>query len=173
MRIVLTFENPRCTPKGPNLENFKILKFSSELEIFKRATRQTPIFCGEFWRSGLKISSEIEIFKRDWKFQAILIFFKIWALRIVLTFANPRICLNVPDLPCKDWEKWYTGKHVYLQLELLFLTVGLLLLCLQSIRCLLEPLSHCKQKGFNSGKEKHSPPVLALDKIGLRLRWQN
>ena len=65
---------PHVFPKGPNLEK------NQDLEIFKRATHQTPIFCREFWRSGLKISSEIEIFKRDWKFQAILNFFKIWAL---------------------------------------------------------------------------------------------
>ena len=50
-------------PKGPNLEKFKILKFSGELEIFKRATHQSPIFCGEFWRSGLKISSDLEFFQ--------------------------------------------------------------------------------------------------------------
>ena len=36
---------------------------------------------GEFWRSGLKFSSEIEVFKRDWKFQVRLIFFNFWALR--------------------------------------------------------------------------------------------
>ena len=70
---------PRTTPfpllwrvlislRAQILKNFKILKFSSELENFKRATHQTPIFRGEFWRSGLKISSEIEIFKRDWIF---------------------------------------------------------------------------------------------------------
>ena len=33
-----------AVPKGPNLEKFKILKISSELEIFKRATHQTPYF---------------------------------------------------------------------------------------------------------------------------------
>ena len=55
----------RRTLRAQISKKFKILKFSSELEIFKRATHQTPIFCGEFWRSGLKISSEIEIFKRD------------------------------------------------------------------------------------------------------------
>ena len=60
------------------------------LKKFKRATHQTPMFfCGEFWRSGLKISNEIEIFKRDWKFQAILNFFKIWALRVSL-WDHPR-----------------------------------------------------------------------------------
>ena len=53
------------TLRAQILKNFKILKFSSELEIFKRATHQTPIFCGEFWRSGLKLSSDLEIFKRD------------------------------------------------------------------------------------------------------------
>ena len=41
------------------------LKFSSEIEHFKRATHQTPYFCGEFWRSRFKISSEIKFFKRD------------------------------------------------------------------------------------------------------------
>ena len=57
---------PKHLPKGPNLEKIQAsLNFSSELEIFKRATHQTPIFCGEFWRSGLKISSDLEIFKRD------------------------------------------------------------------------------------------------------------
>ena len=44
-----------------------ILKFSSEIDNFKRATHQTPIFVGEFSRSGLKFQarlSEIENFKR-------------------------------------------------------------------------------------------------------------
>ena len=42
------------------------MAFSSEIEIFKRATHQTPIFCGDFSRSRLKISSEIlEVFKRS------------------------------------------------------------------------------------------------------------
>ena len=54
--------------RAQRLNNFKILKFSSEIENFKRAAHQTPIFCGEFWRSRLKISSEIENFKRDWIF---------------------------------------------------------------------------------------------------------
>ena len=88
--------------RAQTLKIIKILKFSSELEIFKRATHQTPIFCGEFWRSGLKISSEIEIFKGDWKFQAILNFFKIWALRVFLQkelyfFANTcGACIRTP-----------------------------------------------------------------------------
>ena len=34
--------------RAQRLKNFKILKFSSELENFKRAAHQTPIFCGEF-----------------------------------------------------------------------------------------------------------------------------
>ena len=59
------FSSRNGSLRAQRLKKFKILKFSSELEIFKRATHQTPIFCGEFWRSGLKISSEIEIFKRD------------------------------------------------------------------------------------------------------------
>ena len=52
------------TLRAQILKKFKILKFSSELEIFKRATQQTPIFCGEFWRSGLKISSDLDFFSR-------------------------------------------------------------------------------------------------------------
>ena len=35
-----------CSLRAQILKNFKILKFSSELEIFKRATHQTPIFVG-------------------------------------------------------------------------------------------------------------------------------
>ena len=39
-------------PEGPGIEKIRSrpsgLKFSIEIEIFKRATRQTPIFCGEF-----------------------------------------------------------------------------------------------------------------------------
>ena len=76
------------TLRAQRLKKFKILKFSSEIEHFKRAAHQTPIFCGEFWRSGLNISSEIEIFKRDWKFQSRFIFFNLWALRAE-TFAFP------------------------------------------------------------------------------------
>ena len=83
------FAGNSWTLRAQILKKFKILKFSSELEIFKRATHQTPIFCGEFWRSGLKISSDLEIFKRSWKFQAILNFFKIWALREVQTVNWP------------------------------------------------------------------------------------
>ena len=75
----------QSAPKGPKIEKIQDrppgLKFSIEIENFKRATRQTPIFCGEFWRSGLKFSIEIEIFKRDWNFQSRLNFFNLWALR--------------------------------------------------------------------------------------------
>ena len=89
------------TLRAQILKKIKILKFSSELEIFKRATHQTPIFCGEFWRSGLKISSEIEIFKRDWNFQAILKIFKIWAFREIFNLAwkfQSRLKFSIPDL---------------------------------------------------------------------------
>ena len=50
------------------------LKFSMEIEIFKRATHQTPIFVGNSEGPGLKFPSEIQIFNRDWKFQSRLIF---------------------------------------------------------------------------------------------------
>ena len=73
-------------PKGPKIEKIQDrppgLNFSIEIENFKRATHQTPIFCGEFWRSGLKISIKIEIFNRDWIFQSRLNFFNLWALRV-------------------------------------------------------------------------------------------
>ena len=36
------------TLRAQRLKNFKILRFSSEIENFKRATHQTPIFCGVF-----------------------------------------------------------------------------------------------------------------------------
>ena len=39
-------------PKGPKIEKIQDrppgLKFSIEIENFKRATQQTPFFCGEF-----------------------------------------------------------------------------------------------------------------------------
>ena len=56
-------------PKGPKIEKFQDrppgLQFSIEIEFFKRATHQTPIFVGNSEGPGLKISSEIEIFNRD------------------------------------------------------------------------------------------------------------
>ena len=51
------------TLRAQILKNFKILKFSSELEIFKRATHQTPVF---LW--GI-LEVRIEHFKRDWNFR--------------------------------------------------------------------------------------------------------
>ena len=69
-------------PKGPKIEKIQErppgLKFSIEIEIFKRATHQTPFFAGNSEGPGLKMSSEIEIFNRDWKFQSRLIFFSIF-----------------------------------------------------------------------------------------------
>ena len=62
--------------RAQGLKTFKILKFSREIENFKRATRQ-PLFF--FWGGGeifnlawnflsrLKFSISIENFKRDWK----------------------------------------------------------------------------------------------------------
>ena len=38
----------RHTLRAPRLKKIKILNFSSEIENFKRAAHQTPIFCGEF-----------------------------------------------------------------------------------------------------------------------------
>ena len=40
--------SPSQTLRAQRLKNFKILKFSSEIENFKRATHQTPFFRGEF-----------------------------------------------------------------------------------------------------------------------------
>ena len=71
-------------PKRPKIEKFQDRPPGLKFSISKRATQQTPIFfCGEFWRSGLKFSIEIEIFNRDWKIQARLIFFNLWALRVL------------------------------------------------------------------------------------------
>ena len=59
-------------PEGPKIEKIQDrppgLKFSSEIENFKRAAQHTPIFCGEIRRSRLNISSVIENFKRDFIF---------------------------------------------------------------------------------------------------------
>ena len=69
--------------RAQRLKQFKILKCSSEIENFnfKRAAHQTPIFCGEFWRSRAKISIEIENFKRDLIFSIFgpLGLIKIWS----------------------------------------------------------------------------------------------
>ena len=80
--------------RAQRLKKFKILNFSSEIENFKRATHQTPIYCGKFWKSG------IENFNRDWKFQARLKisskidFFNLWALR----------AFSVPE-PQSPWKE--------------------------------------------------------------------
>ena len=72
--IFLCICNVTLTLRAQILKKFKILKFSSELEIFKRATHQTPIFVGnsggQDWKfqAILKFSSEIENFKRSWFF---------------------------------------------------------------------------------------------------------
>ena len=75
--------------RGPKIEKIQDrppgLKFPIEIEIFKRATHQTPIFVGNSEGPGLKLSSGIEIFNRDCKFQSRLIFFNLWALRVITT----------------------------------------------------------------------------------------
>ena len=49
-------------PKGPKIEKIKDrppgLKFSIEIEIFKRATHQTPIFVGNSEGPGLQKKRE-------------------------------------------------------------------------------------------------------------------
>ena len=56
-------------PKGPKIEKIQDrppgLKFSIEIEIFRRAARQTPIFVGNSEGPGLKLSIEIDFFNRD------------------------------------------------------------------------------------------------------------
>ena len=59
--------NSQFSPQGPKIEKIQDrppgLKFSIEIEIFKRAPHQNPCFCGRNSEGpGLKISSEIEIF---------------------------------------------------------------------------------------------------------------
>ena len=71
------------TLRAQRLKKFKIAlrdwNFQSRLKISCEPP-SISYFCGEFSRSGLKFSIEIENFKRDWKFQARLIFFNLWAL---------------------------------------------------------------------------------------------
>ena len=62
------------------------LRFSSEIDNFRQATLQGPIFCGEFWGSRLKISSEIEVFTRDWTLQA---WFLCFSRFVPLGFPSP------------------------------------------------------------------------------------
>ena len=76
--VFLQIDSCKWTQRAQGLKKFKIslqdwnfqstnlrLKFSSEIENFKRATQQ-----GLLSRSGLKISSELETFNRAWNFQA-------------------------------------------------------------------------------------------------------
>ena len=55
-------------PKGPKIEKVQGcppgLKISSEIDNFKRATRQTLTFVGQI-SSEIGILSEIEVFNRD------------------------------------------------------------------------------------------------------------
>ena len=88
-------------PKGQRLKKFKIAvrdwNFQARLKISIPDTRETPSLCGELWRSRLKISSEIEVFNRDWNFQARLIFFNLWALRVLSgpkIIADPERCFQ-------------------------------------------------------------------------------
>ena len=94
-------------PKGPKIEKFQDLrpglKFSSEIENFKRATHQTPIFCGEFWRSRLKMSSEIEFFERArLKISSEIEFFNLWPLRV--GFKNCKV-----GEECRQFWAWILG----------------------------------------------------------------
>ena len=53
-------------PKGPKIEKIQDhppgLKISIEIEIFERATHQTPILVGNSEGPGLNISIEIDVF---------------------------------------------------------------------------------------------------------------
>ena len=87
LRVLRFFARFCASQRAQRLKKIKILKFSSEIEKFKRSTHQTPVFCGKFWRSRLKFSIEIEIFKRDWQFQARLNF-SIFGPLGVLSYQN-------------------------------------------------------------------------------------
>ena len=82
-------------PKGPKIEKIQDrppgLKFSIEIEIFKRATRQPPIFVGK----SEEFQSRLTFFNRDWKFQSRLILFNLWALRAI---GSPRTYTFTPNL---------------------------------------------------------------------------
>ena len=65
-------EPHRGLPKSKKIFEIssEIEEFSSENEIFERATHRSPILCGEVETSRLTFSSEIKNFDRDWKFRA-------------------------------------------------------------------------------------------------------
>ena len=50
------------TLRAQRLKKLKILKFSSEIDIFRQATHQTPFFV---WGGGGSLKVRIEIFKQD------------------------------------------------------------------------------------------------------------
>ena len=75
------------------MKNFKILKFSSETENFKRATHQTLFFVGNSegrdWKlqARLKFSSQIENFERDCFFSSPV---SPYPLNLGVTISPPR-----------------------------------------------------------------------------------
>ena len=78
---------PPPYPKGPKIEKIQDrppgLKFSIEIENFKRATQQTPIFLWGILKVKIeKFNLDLHIFKRHWNFQSGLVFFDLWALRV-------------------------------------------------------------------------------------------
>ena len=103
-------------PKGPKIEKIQDrplgLKFTIEIENFKRSTQQTPIFCGDFWRSGLKFSIEIEKFNRDWKIK------RDWFFSIFgpLVFRDQKINAHFSRAR-KPWSAHCELKHWNLEAE--------------------------------------------------------
>ena len=97
-------------PKGPKIEKIQDrppgLKVSIEIENFNLDPQQTPIFCGEFWGSG------IEIFNRDRIFQSRLNFFNLWALRVMLLSFSSAVNLwgRYPDPPTPAPRVFLGGK---------------------------------------------------------------
>ena len=69
LRFRAAFNQKIVFPKGPKIEKIQDrppgLKFSIEIEIFKRAACQTPIFVGNSEGPGLKISIENDFFNRE------------------------------------------------------------------------------------------------------------
>ena len=106
------------TLRAQRLKKFKILKLSSEIENFRQATHQTPIFVGNSegrdwnFQSRLKFTSEIKNFNRDWNYSI----FGPSGWRFLLPSPSRRSLLVFADwrprssLPCFLVKKKKAGK---------------------------------------------------------------
>ena len=96
-------------PKGPKIEKIQDrppgLKFSIEIENFKRATQQTPIFVGNSEGPGLKFS---EVSKRGWRTEGV------GARKSLLHHEFRPFFLPLSPMPPYEYENTILGDQFWL-----------------------------------------------------------